>query len=397
MTTQKRPVGPVLLALAGALSLAAAMGIGRFAFTPLLPLMSGEGLIDVAEGGWVAAANYLGYLVGALTATRIPLRAGALAVMALLATAALTAAMAWPMPAMWLPLRFLAGAASAWVFVATSVWCLGALAQLGASRLSGWVFAGVGIGIALAGLHCLLAATVGVPSGPLWLQLGALALLLAVPAFWVIARLPPATEATKSVAAGGSHPSPGGTRGLVISYGIMGFGYILPATFLPVLARSAVADARVFGLAWPVFGTMAALSTLVAARLLQGSTRLRTWAACQLLMGVGVMLPTIWTNLWAITTSALLVGGTFMVITLAGVQQMRAQAPAQAARLVGRITAAFALGQIAGPVVSATLLHIGPQGLALALGMGAASLFATGAWLWRTASQQGLPEMIHHG
>ena len=397
MTTQKRPVGPVLLVLAGALSLAAAMGIGRFAFTPLLPLMSGEGLLDVAQGGWVAAANYVGYLVGALTAARIPLRAGALAVMALLATAALTAAMAWRLPAMWLPLRFLAGAASAWVFVATSVWCLGALAEHGASRLSGWVYAGVGIGIALAGLYCLLAAAVGVPSGPLWLQLGALALLLAVPAFWVIARLPPATEATKSVAAGGSHPGDRGTRGLVISYGIMGFGYILPATFLPVLARSVVADPRVFGLAWPVFGAMAALSTLLAARLLQGSTRLKTWAACQLLMGVGVLLPAIWTNLWAIATSALLVGGTFMVITLAGVQQMRSQAPAQAARLVGRITAAFALGQIAGPVVSATLLHVGPQGLALALGMGAASLFATGAWLWRTASQQPLPEMSHHG
>jgi len=396
MTTQKRPVGPVLLVLAGALSLAAAMGIGRFAFTPLLPLMSGEGLLGVAEGGWVAAANYVGYLVGALTAARIPLRPGALAAMALLATAALTAAMAWPLPEMWLPLRFLAGAASAWVFVATSVWCLGALAQQGASRASGCVYAGVGIGIALAGLYCLLAAAAGVPSGPLWLQLGALALLLAVPSFWVIARLPPATEAIKSAAAGGSHPGRG-TRGLVISYGIMGFGYILPATFLPVLARSVVADPRVFGLAWPVFGAMAALSTLLAARFLQGRTRLKTWAACQLLMGVGVLLPAIWTNLWAIVTSALLVGGTFMVITLAGVQQMRSLAPAQSARLVGRITAAFALGQIAGPVVSATLLRVGPQGLAIALGMGAASLFATGTWLWRTASQQPLPEMIHHG
>jgi predicted MFS family arabinose efflux permease len=397
MTIQKGSVGPVLLLFAGALSLAAAMGIGRFAFTPLLPLMLDEGLLDVAQGGWAAAANYVGYFVGALTAARIPLRTGALAVMALLATAASTAAMAWPLPAIWLPLRFLSGAASAWVFVATSVWCLGALPQQGASRASGWVYAGVGIGIALAGLYCLLGTAAGVRSGPLWLQLGALALLLAVPAFWVIARLPSATEPTKSVAAGGSHPDRGGTRGLVISYGIMGFGYILPATFLPVLARSVVGDPRVFGLAWPVFGAMAALSTMLAARLLQGRTRLKTWAACQLLMGVGVLLPAIWTNVWAVATSALLVGGTFMVITLAGVQEMRAHAPTNAARLVGRITAAFALGQIAGPVVSAILLRVYPQGLALALGMGAASLFATGAWLWRKASQQPLPEMIRNG
>src|SRR5690348_289578 len=119
-----RPVPTALLALAGALSLAAAMGIGRFAFTPVLPLMLGEGLMNVAQGGWVASANYAGYLAGALTAARLPLRAGALAVLALLATAALTAAMAWPLPALWVLLRFLAGAASAWVFVATSVWCL---------------------------------------------------------------------------------------------------------------------------------------------------------------------------------------------------------------------------------------------------------------------------------
>ena len=53
----------------------------------------------------------------------------------------------------------------------------------------------------------------------------------------------------------------------------MGFGYILPATFLPVLARSVVDDPRVFGLAWPVFGATAALSTLLAARLLQRRDR----------------------------------------------------------------------------------------------------------------------------
>ena len=191
MTTHERPVGTLLLALAGLLSLAAAMGIGRFAFTPVLPLMLGEGLLDVAQGGWLAAANYAGYLAGALTASRVPLRAGALAVVALIATATFTAAMALPLPPLWLPLRFLAGAASAWVFVATSVWCLGALAGRGAARASGWVYAGVGAGIALAGIHCLLAAAAGVRSQPLWLQLGGLALVLALPVLWVIARLEP--------------------------------------------------------------------------------------------------------------------------------------------------------------------------------------------------------------
>ena len=400
MTTQEPRVGTGLLALAGLLSLAAGMGIGRFAFTPVLPLMLGENRLDVAQGGWLAAANYAGYLAGALTASRVALRAGTLAVVALLATAVLTAAMAWPWPPLWLPLRFLAGAASAWVFVATSVWCLGALARRGGAQASGWVYAGVGTGIALAGLHGLLAAAAGVRSPSLWLQLGGLALLLALPVLWVIARLGPTVEAAPAGRTGEPPRVDGAsTRGLVACYGCMGFGYILPATFLPVLARSVVDDPRLFGLAWPVFGATAALSTLLAARLLQGPTRMRTWAGCQLLMGVGVLLPALSTNAWTIAASALLVGGTFMIITLAGVQEMRARAATadEAAALVARITAAFAIGQIAGPVVSALLLRLGPTGMSLALATGAFALFATSAWLWRSSSPSPLRKELTHG
>ena len=399
MTTHGHRVDTVLLALAGLLSLAVAMGIGRFAFTPILPLMLREDLLDVAQGGWLAAANYAGYLAGALTASRIPLRADALAVVALIATATFTAAMALPLSVLWLPLRFLAGAASAWVFVATSVWCLGALAERGAAHASGWVYAGVGAGIALTGIHCLLASAASVRSQPLWLQLGGWVLVLALPVLWVVARLQPVGGAARPVDRREAPSARGSTRGLVICYGFMGFGYILPATFLPVLARSVVDDPRVFGLTWPIFGATAALSTLVAANLLRGAARLRTWAGCQLLMGVGVLLPALWRDAWTITASAILVGGTFMVITLAGVQEMRARAatPSQAASLVGRVTAAFAFGQIAGPVMSAVLLRLGPRGLMLALATGAAALFATAAWLWRSSAPPSLSKELSNG
>jgi hypothetical protein len=106
-------------------------------------------------------------------------------------------------------------------------------------------------------------------------------------------------------------------------------------------------------------------------------------------------LPSLWLTGTSIAASALLVGGTFMVITLAGVQEMRALAPtpAHAAALVGRITAAFALGQIAGPVTSALLLQLpalGARGLALALQAGAFGLLASSAWLWHRAARSPL-------
>src|SRR4051812_26207871 len=123
----KASVSPAAIALAGILSLAAAMGIGRFAFTPLLPLMIAEGQLDVASGGWIAAANYAGYLAGAVTASRLRWNSTRLATTALVLTAALTAAMALHLPAwLWAVLRFAAGLSSAWAFVATAIWCLGA-------------------------------------------------------------------------------------------------------------------------------------------------------------------------------------------------------------------------------------------------------------------------------
>ena len=63
---------PYVVALAGMAALAAAMGIGRFAFTPLLPMMLSDGVITLVDGSWLATANYVGYLLGALACMALP-------------------------------------------------------------------------------------------------------------------------------------------------------------------------------------------------------------------------------------------------------------------------------------------------------------------------------------
>ncbi|MES3002781.1 MAG: YbfB/YjiJ family MFS transporter [Pseudomonadota bacterium] len=395
---------PAAICLAGALALAVAMGIGRFAFTPMLPLMIQAGGLDVAGGGWVAAANYAGYLVGAMTASRVPLGAVRLGLLALLLSAILAAAMALPGSlVLWSVLRFAAGVASAWVFVSTAVWCLGALARAQRASWGAAVYFGVGAGIAIAGLYCLGGSIAGATPGSLWIQLGVLAAVLVVPVFWVMTRLddgvaPTPSQASAPGAESHSEPPPG-TLSLVVCYGIFGFGYILPATFLPVLARAVVDDPRLFGLAWPVFGAMAAASTLLAGWFARHASRLQVWAVAHVLMGVGVLLPSVSQSGVAIALSAVLVGGTFMVITMVGVQETRARVPGDPTRWVGRMTTAFALGQIAGPLFSSMLLHMplhGMNGLNLALQAGAASLWLSAAWLWREASSSPIRERISH-
>jgi MFS family permease len=376
---------PFAVAVAGALSLAVAMGIGRFAFTPMLPLMMQAGQLDVGTGGWLASANYAGYLLGATTASRVPLSPGRLSTASLLAAAALTAAMAIGGPAwVWLALRLLAGVCSAWAFVGTSVWCLGALARLKRTSWASAIYAGVGVGIAGTGLYCL-AGTIASASAPsLWLQLGLLALLLTLPVLVVVHRLAAATAAPARAVVQTSTPVK--TAGLVACYGILGFGYILPATFLPVLARAVVTDGHLFGLAWPVFGFTAALSTLLAGWTMRRASRLQVWAVSHTIMAIGVLVPSLWPSGVAIAVSALLVGGTFMVVTMVGIQEIRARAHGEPTALVGRMTAAFAIGQIAGPITSSLLLRvpaIAANGLNVALQAGTLALVLSAAWLWR--------------
>ena len=108
-------------ALAGLAALAAAMGIGRFAFTPLLPLMQETDGLSLAQGGYLASANYIGYFAGALLATRV--RPGLLPSLAAIAVTTLAMGMVHGMAA-WLVLRFAAGVASAWALVQVSAWAL---------------------------------------------------------------------------------------------------------------------------------------------------------------------------------------------------------------------------------------------------------------------------------
>jgi MFS family permease len=368
-----------------ATALAVAMGIGRFAFTPLLPLMVRDGSLPQGAGAWLATSNYLGYLAGALTASRLGLSLPTLLRASLVGIVMATAAMGvFDGLAVWIFLRFVAGVLSAYTLVATSAWALQHLSRAASATLSGMVYAGVGLGIALTGLFCTVAAQPGVPTGRLWLELGMLA-ALAVACSSPFVGLPLETSA---IARSTSHPdvSPSPNAGIVVCYGVLGFGYILPATFLPALARDVVDDPQLFGLAWPVFGVASALSTIAAARLFGRANRLRVWAVCNLLMAAGVTLPSVWLAPVTIAIAAVLVGSTFMVVTMIGMQEARARASGNPTAFLGLMTAAFAAGQLAGPVVSGTLDHLPiGHGVALdyALQLAGVVLVFSAAYLWR--------------
>jgi hypothetical protein len=382
------PRSPSTLSIvtAGIISLAVAMGIGRFAFTPLLPLMLRDGALDAGTGADWAAANYVGYLLGALSASRLNrhlLPALRAALVGIAASTMLGAFVQAALPGA--ALRLAAGVFSAWVLVLGSSSCLAALARNGASQLGAWIYTGVGIGIALAGLVAWLG---GLQSAwVLWLELG---LVAAIGTAYAAIALP-RTGGSMTVTSAARQPRSHRVHtGLVIAYGVFGFGYIVPATFLPALAREQTQNPLVFGLTWPLFGLAAALSVAIVARMLPGASRRRVWAIAQATMAVGTGLPAVSQSLWSLALSALLVGGTFMIATMAGLQMARALAPSNPTPLLARMTAAFAGGQIAGPVLVRLLgMHAasGNAGMTWASAVAALSLAASALWLWRAPAQ----------
>ena len=396
---------PLHIAFAGMAALAAAMGIGRFAFTPLLPMMLNDGVVDIATGSWLATANYFGYLAGALLFMALPWLGrhwgplpgnAALVRVGLVATVLLTAALALPWPALWPTLRLLAGVASALVFLGTVNWCLGRLAYLGAPALAGLIFCGPGLGIVLTGLSASAMVHAHWSAAAGWATFAVLAAALCAGVWSVFqgAEAPPAalhpTGAPVSAA-----PRPLAERSLLaLAYGLAGLGYIVTATFLPVIARAALPAGSVWpDLFWPIFGAGVALGALLSTRVSPARDRraLLVWA--YLIQASAIGLGLVWPGRTGFALGSLLLGLPFTAITFFALQEARRQWPAAGANFTGLLTALYGIGQIAGPPLVAWLLAqaaspaqgfnrgLGIAGAGLVLG---AALYGAMLWRWPT-------------
>lgn len=376
---------PIAVAATGMVCLAVAMGIGRFAFTPLLPMMLHDGVISLPAGTWLATVNYLGYWLGALAcavqpwASRRWLPKAVLAPIrvvrwGLAATVVLTLGMALPWTAAWPLWRFLSGLASALVFVYGSAWCLQQLSALGTPRLAGLIYVGPGLGITVSGLAATAMVASDLHATTAWLAMAALALLL-IGLVWPHLRgdvpAPPAPAHTTGGAGAGA------LAVLTLAYGLAGFGYIVTATFLPLIARQALAGSLWLDLFWPLFGLGVSLGALLTLQMPPHWDR-RVLLMCGYAMqAFGVMLSLWWPTVGGFAMSSIFIGLPFTAITLFAMQEVRRLRPAHAAALMGLLTAAYGLGQIAGPLlVGALAIHTGDaqQGFALSLQAAGASL-----------------------
>jgi hypothetical protein len=353
---------PIAETLAAALILAVGIGFGRFAFTGMYPLMVRDGVISVSAGSLAASANYAGYLVGALLVSYAKhVSSVRLSKLALLGTLVCLAGLAIHGGAGFvIGVRFVAGVLSAIAMVCASVWLFHIV---GYHHGAPMLYAGVGLGIVISAELIALGNRLGFVSSTVWIGLGvagALVCALAWPRLRRVSEAGSVWKADKGDEADGSHQAIDGRPmlapwTLVAVYGLAGFGYIVTATYLPLFVKDALGNIDPVHL-WAAFGLGAAPSCFLW-HALHRRLGVRASLALNLIaQAVGVVLPTLSATPLSYLASAILVGGTFMGTATIAMPAARRAAARTRFNVMATMTAAYGVGQIAGPLVSNALV-----------------------------------------
>lgn len=368
------------IALSGFLALVVTMGIGRFAFTPQVPLMLAEQQFTLAGAGVIAGLNYLGYLFGAYDAMRASGRVEYRLWFGIWGTVALTLLSAGVSGEEWhASVRFIIGWASGWSMVLVAAWTGERLMLLARPALSAVVFAGPGAGIFISGLLAVAVNRLTLSASQAWLLYGALALLLAVV---LSRRLPRPGELRHTGLSIATLLLTPDLKRLVLSYGLAGFGYILPATFLSQMVAARFPGSLLAQFIWPIFGAASMLGIVLGVWSRHRFTTHRRLAITLWVQALGVLGAELIPGVSGLALGALLTGGGFLCVVQLSLQYGRELAPNHTRHMAGLLTAGYAIGQLIGPLFSALSVWL-TQRLEPALYAATAALLAAGLLVFR--------------
>lgn len=364
-------------ALAGALAMAIGMGIGRFAYTPILPgMMEGLGL-TASDAGLIASANYVGYLIGAILAGGGwgQGRERSMAYLGTGGTAVLTAAMGLTdaMPA-FLLIRFVAGIASAFMMIFLSTIIFSQLARTQQAGLQSLHFGGVGLGITVSAIVTGAVFVLGLGWQMNWFAAAGVSAIAFMAVVWLMGvddYAPPSQSRREPPLVW--NPA---LAKITLAYAIFGAGYIVTATFLIAIVRQSDGGFVVESGVWLAAGLAGAPSvwlwSLVARRL---GLAAAFGIGC-VVEAVGVVASVSIGGYGAQLLAGALLGGTFIAVTAMGLQIGRAVAGDAPRRALAIMTAAFGVGQITGPLLAGIAADLTGSFFAPSIGAAVALMIA---------------------
>ena len=364
-------------ALAGALAMAIGMGIGRFAYTPILPgMMEGLGL-TASDAGLIASANYVGYLIGAILAGGGwgQGRERSMAYLGTGGTAVLTAAMGLTdaMPA-FLLIRFVAGIASAFMMIFLSTIIFSQLARTQQAGLQSLHFGGVGLGITVSAIVTGAVFVLGLGWQMNWFAAAGVSAIAFMAVVWLMGvddYAPPSQSRREPPLVW--NPA---LAKITLAYAIFGAGYIVTATFLIAIVRQSDGGFVVESGVWLAAGLAGAPSVWLWSLVARRFGLATAFGIGCVVEAVGVVASVSIGGYGAQLLAGALLGGTFIAVTAMGLQIGRAVAGDAPRRALAIMTAAFGVGQITGPLLAGIAADLTGSFLAPSIGAAVALMIA---------------------
>lgn len=335
---------------AGIVGLTLMLGIARFSYTPLLPLMQAQAGLGSDQGAWLASANYLGYLCGALIAASISdmvlkdrlYRAGIL--LAIVTTAGMAVATDWWL---WVLMRFLAGLSSAAGLLLGSGLILNWLIRHHHRSELGLHFSGIGLGIFLTAL-LVEWMTAYFDWRDQWLLLSVIGLVLAIPAWRWLPQPHNHGFTIGGMPLESRPPSRMFLRLFLVTYFCAGIGYVVSATFIVSIVERQTGMEGEGNLAFMLVGLAATPACVLWDRIARRTVELNALVAACVIQAVGIALPLMSETFAGALISAGLFGATFvgivsLVLTMAGHYY-----PSHPSTMMGKMTFSYGLAQILG-------------------------------------------------
>lgn len=352
----------------GILGLVVAMGIGRFAYTPILPLMQRDLGMSNTLAGWLAGLNYLGYLLGALLCTFWPqlLRSRVIAGGALLLSLATTFCMGATLSEFWWGvMRLGGGIASAVLFIVISAEVAETLVRRGHGHWLGALYGGIGFGIALSGLLVPQLDDIGGWEAA-WIGMGIIAAILALVGVGLGRNRDPIQET-----AARTTESDAGLRNirvLAAAYFLEGLGFIILATFLVTIIAATPGLGALAPYSWVAVGLSAIPSTILWPHLARRIGNKKALLAAYALLATGILVSTGADSIAEVLSTAVTFGGTFLGVVTLILSEGQLRMGGEGGRAAAFLTASFSVGHVLGPVIAGILAdHQGGFGQPLLL------------------------------
>lgn len=345
-------IKPWQVMTAGMAAMLLTVGIARFAYTPMLPLMQAQAGMSTFLGGLLATVNYAGYMTGALLASTISNARQRFVLYRLGLVTGMIGTLGMGMTTqgwLWLVLRYLAGFGSASGMLLASGFVLSYLLRHGRRPELGQHFIGLAVGIILSG--ALVAATTSFLSwSAQWTVFGIVTLALLLPAWWWMPAPEGATPAPQTATGAATVRSPGGWL-LNLAYFCAGVGYVVSATFVVAAVAQVPGLSHLGPYIWIIVGVVAIPATLAWDRLARRIGDVATLMIAFGLQIVGIVLPVVSSSAVAAIAGALLYGATFMGIVALTLALSGKRNSTNPARAMARLSLSYSAAQIIAPAI----------------------------------------------